>query len=111
MAKLVIAFIRREKLEEVKRRLEEIGVTGMTVIPVYGRGEERGIELTYRGKPMTVELIPRIQLEVIVEDDMAGRVVDAIASAAYTGRPGDGRIIVVPLEANIKVREYVKERG
>ena len=106
MAKLVIAIIRAEKLEEVKRALERVGAPGMTVMDVYGRGEERGIELTYRGKRVRVDLIPRVQVEVIVDDDsMVERVVEAIASAAYTGRPGDGRIVVVPLEASFKVRE------
>ncbi len=112
MAKLVIAFIRPEKLEEVKKALERVRAPGMTVFEVRGRGEERGIELTYRGKPVRVDLIPRVQVEVIVDDDnLVGRVVDAIARAAYTGRPGDGRIIVVPLEANLKIREYRKTEG
>lgn len=107
MAKLVIAFIRPEKLEDVKRALEEIGAPGLTVFQVYGRGEERGIELTYRGKPVRVDLVPKIQLEVIVDDDSkVDRVVEAIVSAAYTGRPGDGRVVVVPVERSVRVREW-----
>lgn len=107
MAKLVIAFIRSEKLDDVKKALEEIGVPGMTVLEVHGRGEERGIELTYRGKRVRVDLIPRIQLEVIVDEDSAvDKVVETIARAAYTGRPGDGRIIVLDLLRSIRIREY-----
>jgi len=107
MAKLVIAFIRAEKLDDVKKALESIGVPGMTVMEVHGRGEERGIDLTYRGKRVHVDLVPRIQLEVIVDEDSAvDKVVDAIARAAYTGRPGDGRIIVLDLLRSIRVREY-----
>ena len=107
MAKLIIAFIRSEKLEQVKKALEDIGMPGLTIFQVYGRGEEKGMEITYRGKPLHIDLIPRIQLEVIVDnDDRVNDVVEAIARAACTGKPGDGRIIVIPLEANIKVRNY-----
>ena len=107
MAKLVIAFIRSEKLEAVKKALEAVGVPGMTVLEVHGRGEEKGIELTYRGKRVRVDLIPRIQLEVIVDDDsLVDRVVDAIAKAAYTGNPGDGRVIVLGVEKSLRIREY-----
>ncbi len=105
MAKLVIAFIRPEKLEDVKRELEAIGVYPMTVVEVKGRGEQRGIELLYRGHPVRIDLIPKLQLEIVVEDDMVDKVVNAIVKGAYTGRPGDGRIIVVPVEKNIRIRE------
>ncbi len=107
MAKLVIAFIRSERLEAVKKALEAVGVPGMTVLEVHGRGEERGIELTYRGKRIRVDLIPRIQLEIIVDDNsLVDRVVNAIARAAYTGNPGDGRIIVLDIEKSLRIREY-----
>ncbi len=107
MSKLVIAFIRSEKLEAVKKALEAIGVPGMTVLEVHGRGEEKGIELTYRGKRIHIDLIPRIQLEVIVDDDsLVDRVINAIAGAAYTGNPGDGRIIVLGIEKSLRIREY-----
>ncbi len=106
VAKLVVAFIRSEKLEDVKKALEEAGVPGMTVFHVYGRGEEKGITLTYRGKPVRVDLVPKVQVEVIVDDDaLVEDVVQTIARAAYTGREGDGRIIVVPLEYSARIRE------
>ena len=105
MAKLVIAFIRPERLENVKKELEAIGVYPMTVVEVRGRGEQRGITLTYRGHPVKVDLIPKLQLEIVVEDELVERVIEAIARGAYTGRPGDGRIIVLPVEKNIRIRE------
>ncbi len=112
MTKLVIAFIRPEKLEDVKSELEAIGVYPMTVVEVKGRGEQRGIQLLYRGHPVKIDLIPKLQLEIVVEDDMVDKVVEAIVKGAYTGRPGDGRIIVVPVEANIRIREaYEKMTG
>ena len=110
MTKLVIAFIRPEKLEDVKEALEKAGVAGMTVFEVHGRGSQRGIELTYRGKPIHVDLIPKLQLEVIVEDDQVDKVIEAIVKAAYTGRPGDGRIIVLPVERSLKIREEYRRR-
>ncbi|AEM38978.1 nitrogen regulatory protein P-II [Pyrolobus fumarii 1A] len=111
MTKLIIAFIRPEKLEDVKKELEAIGVYPMTIVEVRGRGEQRGITLMYRGHPVRVDLIPKLQLEIIVEDDMVDKVIEAIVRGAYTGRPGDGRIIVLPVEKNIRIREeYEKLR-
>ncbi len=105
--KLIIAFIRPEKLDDVRRALEDIGISGMTIISVQGRGEERGIELMYRGKPVKVDFVPKIQVEVITDDEKVDRVIDAISRTAYTGRPGDGVIIVLPVERFVRVREYV----
>ncbi len=109
MAKLVIAFIRPEKLEDVKKALEEIGVYPMTVIEVRGRGRQRGITVMYRGHPVTIDMIPKLQVEIVVEDEKVEDVVKAIVRAAYTGRPGDGRVIVIPVELDVGVREMYEK--
>ena len=106
--KLVIAFIRPEKLDDVKAELEKIDVYPMTVIEVKGRGSQKGITLSYRGIPVTIDLIPKLQLEIIVPEEKVDQVIDAITKGAYTGNPGDGRIIVLPVEKNIKIREHYK---
>ena len=102
--KKVEAYIRAERLDAVKKALEAIGVTGMTVCEARGRGEERGIELEYRGKKILVDLLPRIKIEVFVDDGMVEKVVEAIMESARTGRPGDGRIFVLPVEEAYKIR-------
>ncbi len=109
----VEAIVRSEKFEAVKRALEERGFTGMTVYEVRGRGEESGIELEYRGHVIRVDLLPRMKIEVYVEDDRVGEVVEAIMEAAWTGQPGDGRIFVLPvLEAyRIRTRERINSTG
>ncbi len=109
MTKLIIAFIRPEKLEDVKEELEKNGIYPLTVIEVKGRGSQKGITLSYRGVPVTIEFIPKLQLELILEDDEVEKAIKAITKAAYTGSPGDGRIIVLPVERNIKIRDYYKE--
>ncbi|MCE4611080.1 MAG: P-II family nitrogen regulator [Desulfurococcales archaeon] len=106
--KKVEAYIRAERLEAVKKALEKVGVTGMTVCEARGRGEESGIELEYRGKKVRVDLLPRIKVEIFVEDDIVERVVKAIIEAAYTGKPGDGRIFVLPVVEAYKIRTKEK---
>ncbi len=109
MAKLIIAFIRPERLEHVKKELEAVGIYPMTVIEVKGRGTQRGITVMYRGHPVTVDLIPKLELQIVVEDEKVEDAIRAIVKGAYTGRPGDGRIIVLPVEANIKIRDYYEK--
>lgn len=109
MDKLIIAFIRPEKLDDVKAELEKIGVYPMTVIEVKGRGSQKGITVSYRGIPVTIDLIPKLQLELIVPEEKVDQVIDAITRGAYTGNPGDGRIIVVSVESNVKIRDHYKE--
>ncbi len=109
MDKLIIAFIRPEKLDDVKSELEKIGVYPMTVIEVKGRGSQKGITVSYRGIPVTIDLIPKLQIEIIVPEEKVDQVIDAITKGAYTGNPGDGRIIVVPVERNIKIRDHYKK--
>ncbi len=100
----VEAIIRQERLEHVKRALEERGFTGMTVCQVRGRGEEAGIELEYRGQVVRVDLLPRVKVEVFVEDERVDEVVEAIMEAAWTGNPGDGRIFVLPVARAYRIR-------
>ena len=107
--KLIIAFIRPEKLEDVKRELENVGIYPMTVVPVKGRGEQKGIEITYRGVPVRIDMIPKLQIEIVIEDEKVEDAIKAIVKGAYTGQPGDGRIIVLPVEKNIRIREYYEK--
>ncbi|ABU82470.1 P-II family nitrogen regulator [Ignicoccus hospitalis] len=109
MTKLIIAFIRPEKLEDVKDELEKVGIYPMTIVEVKGRGTQKGVTLNYRGVPVTVEFIPKLQIELIVEDEEVDKAVEAIAKGAYTGHPGDGRIVILPVEKNIKIRDYYEK--
>jgi len=101
----VEAVIRLEKLDEVKKALEEAGYFGLTVYEVRGRGEQRGVTLEYRGVKMSVDLIPKVKLEVVVPSmEDAERVARIIMERARTGRPGDGRIFIVPVLATYRIR-------
>jgi nitrogen regulatory protein P-II 1 len=102
--KLVIAVIRPEKFESVKKALEAQGVVGMTVSEVKGRGEQKGIALQFRGKAMPVDLIPKIKIEMVVTNGDTEKVIRTIREHGRTGKPGDGRIFVVPIETMCKVR-------
>jgi nitrogen regulatory protein P-II 1 len=102
--KLIKAIIKPERFEVVKKALEEKGVTGMTVTEVQGRGEQKGITLEYRGKTMIVEMLPKIQIEIIVRDHEADDLITTIIGAAKTGKIGDGKIFVLPVETAIRVR-------
>ncbi len=107
--KLVTAIIKPHQLDEVKEALEAFGVTGMTVSEASGYGRQRGHSEVYRGAEYTVDFVPKIRLEVIVDDMDARSVVDVILKAAQTGRIGDGKIWVVPVEDLARVR--TGERG
>jgi nitrogen regulatory protein P-II 1 len=102
--KLIKAIIKPERFEVVKKALEEKGVTGMTIMEVQGRGEQKGITLEYRGKTMIVEMLPKIQIEIIVRDHEADDLITTIIGAAKTGKIGDGKIFVLPVETAIRVR-------
>ncbi|KQC06507.1 MAG: transcriptional regulator [Methanolinea sp. SDB] len=102
--KMVKAIIRPERLEFVKKALEVEGIFGMTISEVMGRGDQKGISLQYRGGTMTVDLIPKIEIDIVVGDTDAGLVIQKIRDAAYTGKIGDGRIFLLPVERSIKVR-------
>ncbi len=96
--KKVEAIIKPFKLDEVKEALHEIGINGLTVTEVKGFGRQKGHTELYRGAEYVVDFLPKIKLEVVVSEEMADKVVDAIVSAANTGRIGDGKIFVLPLE-------------
>lgn len=102
--KLIKAIIKQERFEFVKKALAEKGVKGMTVTEVQGRGEQKGITLEYRGKPMTVDMLPKIQIDIVVRDQEADDLIATIIEAARTGNIGDGKIFVIPVEKAIRVR-------
>jgi nitrogen regulatory protein P-II 1 len=110
VVKIVKAIIKQERFEFVKKALAEIGVTGMTVTEVQGRGEQKGITLEYRGKPMVVDMLPKIQIKIVVRDEEADDLIAAIIESARTGNIGDGKIFVLPVEAAIRVRTGEMER-
>jgi nitrogen regulatory protein PII len=107
--KLIIAIIKPFKLEEVKQGLAEIGVEGMTVTEVKGFGRQKGHTEIYRGSEYTVDFLPKVKVEVVVADEVAGKTVDAIVKAAKTGKIGDGKVFVMPIEEAVRIR--TDERG
>ncbi len=107
--KKVEAIIKPFKLDEVKQALSEIGVAGLTATEVKGFGRQKGHTELYRGAEYVVDFLPKVKVEVVVADPMVVRVVEAIERAAKTGRIGDGKIFVVPVEEVIRIR--TGERG
>ncbi|HEX2853543.1 MAG TPA: P-II family nitrogen regulator [Opitutaceae bacterium] len=107
--KLVVAIIKPFKLEEVKAALAETGIEGMTVTEVKGFGRQKGHTEIYRGSEYTVDFLPKVKIEVAVADEMTGKAVDAIVKAAKTGKIGDGKVFVIPLEGVVRIR--TDERG
>ena len=102
--KLVKAIIKPFKLEEVKEALSEIGVDGMTVTEVKGFGRQKGHTEIYRGSEYTVDFLPKVMIDVAVTDDLVAKSVDAIKTAAKTGKIGDGKIFVIPIEDAVRIR-------
>lgn len=102
--KKVEAIIKPFKLDEVKEALNEIGIQGITISEVKGFGRQKGHTELYRGAEYVVDFIPKIKLEIIVADGMLPNVVEAIEKAAKTGRIGDGKIFVTPVEAVVRIR-------
>jgi nitrogen regulatory protein P-II 1 len=107
--KLIIAIIKPFKLEEVKAALAEINVEGMTVTEVKGFGRQKGHTEIYRGSEYTVDFLPKVKIEVVVTDEMAARAVEMIVKSAKTGKIGDGKVFVVPIEEAVRIR--TDERG
>ena len=107
--KKVEAVINPFKLDEVKEALHEVGVSGITVTEAKGFGRQKGHTELYRGAEYVVDFLPKVRLEVVVEDNLVERVVETIANAAHTGRIGDGKIFVTTVEEAIRIR--TGERG
>jgi len=102
--KLIIAIIKPFKLEEVREALAEVGVSGLTVTEVKGFGRQKGHTELYRGAEYVVDFLPKVKIEVVMEDTMVERAVEAIQQAAHTGRIGDGKIFVTTIEEAIRIR-------
>ena len=102
--KQIIAVIKPFKLEEVRESLADVGVSGLTVTEVKGFGRQKGHTELYRGAEYVVDFLPKVKVEVVVKDEDVDRVVEAIVSAAKTGKIGDGKIFVTPVEQVIRIR-------
>ena len=107
--KLVTAIIKPFKLDDVKNALETFGINGLTVSEASGYGRQRGHTEVYRGAEYTVDLVPKVRVEVLVDDEDANSVVDVIIKSAQTGRIGDGKVWLMPVDAVARVR--TGERG
>jgi nitrogen regulatory protein P-II 1 len=107
--KLIIAVIKPFKLDEVKEALGAAGVEGMTVTEVKGFGRQKGHTEIYRGSEYTVDFLPKVKIEIAVGDDVVGKAVEAIVGAAKTGKIGDGKVFVLPLEEAVRIR--TEEKG
>lgn len=109
MTKKIEAIIREEALQDVKEALREIGIVGMNVVEVHGHGRQGGIELSWRGTSYQMDLLPKIQVNIILSDHNVERTVETIIKATRTGKEGDGIIFVYPVEDVIRIR--TGERG
>jgi nitrogen regulatory protein P-II 1 len=107
--KLVTAIVKPFVLEDVKGALEQIGVLGMTVSEVQGYGRQKGHTEVYRGAEYSVDFVPKVRVEVVADDTLADKVVDAVVEAARTGKIGDGKVWVTPVDTVVRVR--TGERG
>jgi nitrogen regulatory protein P-II 1 len=101
---MVEAIVKPFKLDEVKEALMRVGIQGMTITEVKGFGRQKGHTELYRGAEYTVDFLPKIKIQILVTDDKAGEVVDAILQSARTGKIGDGKILVTPAEEVIRIR-------
>ena len=101
--KLLVAVIKPFKLDEVRESLSEVGVQGITVTEVKGFGRQKGHTELYRGAEYVVDFLPKVKIEVAVDDDQLDPAIEAISKSAHTGKIGDGKIFVVPLEQAIRI--------
>jgi nitrogen regulatory protein PII len=102
--KLIVAVIKPYKLDEVREALAEIGMQGMTVTETKGFGRQRGHTELYRGAEYVVDFLPKIRVDVVVDDDLVDQAIEVITNAAHTGKIGDGKIFVQPVEQTIRIR-------
>ena len=102
--KLINAIIKPFKLDEVKDALSEIGIEGMTVSEVKGFGRQKGHTEIYRGSEYTVDFLPKVKLEIAVTDDLVNQVVDKIVNSSHTGKIGDGKVFIIPVEDAVRIR-------
>ncbi len=102
--KMIVAYIKPFKLDEVKAAVQEIGVTGMTVTEVKGFGRQKGHTELYRGSEYHTDFIPKVKLEMVLPDDLVERVIAAISEKGRTGKIGDGKIFVLTVESALRIR-------
>lgn len=102
--KLIIAIIKPFKLEEVKQAISELGIEGMTVTEVKGFGRQKGHTEIYRGSEYTVDFLPKVKIEIAMAEDLVPKAVEAIVAAAKTGKIGDGKVFVLPIEDAVRIR-------
>ncbi len=107
--KKIEAIIKPFKMEDVKEALAEIGIEGMTVTEVKGFGRQKGHTEIYRGSEYTVDFLPKVKFEIVISEDRVAKAVDVIVQAAKTGKIGDGKVFVLPIEEAIRIR--TEERG
>ena len=107
--KKIEAIIKPFKLEDVKEALSEIGIEGMTISEVKGFGRQKGHTEIYRGSEYTVDFLPKVKFEIVLADDRIAKAVEAIVSSAKTGKIGDGKVFILPVEDAIRIR--TEERG
>ena len=107
--KKIEAIVRPHKLDDIKTKLEELGIFGMTITDVRGCGRQKGKTELYRGAEYQISLIPKVKIEVVVPDDMAENLMKALQAAAVTGEIGDGKIFIIPVEETMRIR--TGERG
>ena len=102
--KKIEAIIKPFKLEEVKSELQAIGISGMTITEVKGHGRQKGHKEIYRGAEYNVDLIPKIKIEIVVSSELSAKVVDTLMKSARTGKIGDGKIFIMPIEDVVRIR-------
>ncbi len=108
--KMIVAIIKPVKLKEVRDALEEIGIKGMTISDVKGYGRQKGHTVVYRGAEYEVHFIPKIRIETVVDSDRTDEILGKIRQVANTGKIGDGKIFVIPIEEAVRVRTGEKGR-
>jgi nitrogen regulatory protein PII len=109
--KLIKTIVRPNKVDEVKDAVGKVGVSGMTATEVRGHGKQKGHTAIYRGQEYDVSLLPKMEIEIVVPDDLVGEVVKAIVQAARTGEIGDGRVFVMPVLESYRIRTGEREPG